>query len=204
VVEDEEGRVGLGSERPVGAVDDAAELRARVARSVQERRTHAGRSLADVAAAAGIGKSTLHAIETGEANPGIETLWALARALGVPFGELLEPPAPAVRVVRAGEGPRVDSESSGMRAHLLATTGHQARTEVYTLAFGPGRERGADAHTAGTVEHVLVTQGRLRVGPTPAPADLGPGNLASFPGDVEHVYEPLEPGTEAVLIIEYR
>jgi DNA-binding XRE family transcriptional regulator/quercetin dioxygenase-like cupin family protein len=196
--------VGLGTERPLVTSDEASELRARVARSVQDLRSRSGRSLADVAAAAGIGKSTLHAIEMGEANPGIETLWALARALGVPFGDLLDPPAPVVRVVRAGEGPRVDSESSGMRAHLLATTAHRARVEVYTLDFGPGRERGADAHTAGTVEHVLVTRGRLRVGPTAAPAELEPGDLASFPGDLEHVYEALEPETQAVLVIEYR
>jgi transcriptional regulator with XRE-family HTH domain len=197
--------VGLGTERTVVPTgDEAGELRARVARSVHELRARSGRSLAEVAAAAGIGKSTLHAIETGEANPGIETLWALARALGVPFGALLDPPAPSVRVVRAGEGPRVDSESSGMRAHLLATTAHQARVEVYDLAFGPGRPRGAEAHTAGTVEHVLVTRGILRVGPVESAAELRPGDLASFPGDVEHVYEALEPDTQAVLIIEYR
>jgi transcriptional regulator with XRE-family HTH domain len=186
------------------AIDDAAELRARVARSVAERRQRSGRSLAEVAAAAGIGKSTLHAIEAGEANPGIETLWALASALGVTFGDLLDPPTPAVRVVRAGEGPLIESESSRMRAHLLTTTAHGARVEVFHLDLEPGAERGAAPHPAGTVEHVLVTAGRLRVGPTDATAELGPGDLASFPGDVEHVYETLEPGTRAVLLIEYR
>jgi transcriptional regulator with XRE-family HTH domain len=196
--------VGVGNEGRTPAVDDAGELRARVARSVRELRGRSGRSLADVAAAAGIGKSTLHAIEAGEANPGIETLWALAGALGVTFGDLLDPPSPSVRVVRAGEGPRVESESSRMRAHLLATTAHQSRVEVFSLDLDPGAERGAEAHAAGTVEHVLVTHGALRVGPADATAALGPGDLATFPADVEHVYEATEPHTRAVLLIEYR
>jgi transcriptional regulator with XRE-family HTH domain len=197
--------MGIGDEPPVAtAADEAGELRARVARSVRELRGRSGQSLAEVAAAAGIGKSTLHAIEAGEANPGIETLWSLAGALGVTFGDLLDPPSPTVRVVRAGEGPRVDSESSRMRAHLLATTAHRARVEVFSLELQPGAERGAEPHTPGTVEHVLVTHGALRVGPVDATAELQPGDLASFPADVEHVYEADEPDTRAVLLIEYR
>jgi transcriptional regulator with XRE-family HTH domain len=187
-----------------GSVDDAGELRARVARSVRELRGRSGQSLAEVAAAAGIGKSTLHAIEAGEANPGIETLWSLAGALGVTFGDLLDPPGPTIRVVRAGEGPRVEAESSRMRAHLLATTAHRARVEVYSLALEPGGERGAAPHAPGTVEHVLVTHGSLRVGPADNDTELHAGDLASFPADVEHVYEAVEADTRAVLFIEYR
>lgn len=182
---------------------DARELRGRIARTVHDLRVRSGRSLADVAAAAGIGKSTLHAIEAEDANPGIETLWALARALEVPFGSLLEPPTPSVRVVRAGEGPRVDSENAAMKARLLASTAHGSRTEIYALTLEPSDGRDAEPHTLGTTEHVLVISGRVRVGPVDGPVDLDPGDLASFAGDVAHRYEALEAGSEAVLIIEY-
>jgi transcriptional regulator with XRE-family HTH domain len=183
---------------------EAARLRAQVAASVREHRDRDGRSLAELAAAAGIGKSTLHAIEAGDANPSIETLWALARALAVPFGELLDPPAPSVRVVRAGEGPRIEAaEGAGMVAHLVATTARGARAEWYVLDLAAGPSRVAEAHTPGTVEHVLVTAGRLRVGPEDAAIELMPGDLASFPGDVTHRYDALEAGTRALLLIEY-
>jgi transcriptional regulator with XRE-family HTH domain len=183
---------------------EAARLRAQVAASVREHRDRDGRSLAELAAAAGIGKSTLHAIEAGDANPSIETLWALARALAVPFGELLDPPAPSVRVVRAGEGPRIEAaEGAGMVAHLVATTARGARAEWYVLDLAAGPSRVAEAHTPGTVEHVLVTAGRLRVGPEDAAIELTPGDLASFPGDVTHRYDALEAGTRALLLIEY-
>jgi transcriptional regulator with XRE-family HTH domain len=197
--------VGLTSEPSTPPAEgEAAELRARVAASVREHRVRDGRSLAELAAAAGIGKSTLHAIETGDANPSIETIWALARALSVPFGELLDPPAPAVRVVRAGEGPRVEAaEGAGMVAHLVATTARGARTEWYVLDLAAGPSRSADAHTTGTVEHVYVVAGRLRVGPEDDATELGPGDLATFPGDVTHRYDALEDGTRALLLLEY-
>ncbi|GGI04789.1 helix-turn-helix domain-containing protein [Egicoccus halophilus] len=185
----------------------AEQLRARVAATVRELRTRSGRSLADVSGAAGIGKSTLHAIEAGDANPGIETLWALARALGVPFGALLEPQLPAVRVLRAADAPRLRSERSNLEARVLLSTSQLARVELSVLELdpaGPGDPDGnADPHTAGTVEHVLVTSGRLRVGPVDALVDLEVGDLATFPGDVAHRYEARSAGTRAVLLVEY-
>lgn len=205
------------SEKADQTPPDATELRGRIAASVRDLRGRSGRSLAEVAADAHIGKSTLHAIEAGVANPGIETLWALAGALGVPFGALLEHPAPTTRVVRAADAPRVASESSAMQALLLTTTSHGARVEVYALELGlpdgprsgegvdggPHRGHAAAPHSPGTIEHVIVTSGRLLVGPAEEPVELGPGDLVSFPGDVGHHYQPLEPSTKAVLLIEY-
>lgn len=190
-------------DRAEAEVLDPGELRQRVAGTVRDLRARSGRSLADLATAAGIAKSTLHAIETGEANPGIETLWSLARALGVSFGELLEPATPAVRVVRAGEAPQVVSESGAMQAHLLAATSHRARVEVYSLALQPGLAHDGQPHTDGTIEHVLVIAGELQVGPEGAEVTLAPGDLASFAGDRVHGYRALAEGTEAVLVIEY-
>lgn len=181
----------------------ASTLRAQIARRVGELRAASGRSLGDLAATAGIGKSTLHAIESGDANPGIETLWALAHALDVPFGDLLDPPTPRIRVVRAGEGPRVMSEAADMAVHLLASTGHAARVELYQLVLQPGRVRAAQPHVEGTVEHLLVVAGRMCVGPQDAPVELATGDLATFPGDCDHQYEALASDSRAVLMIEY-
>lgn len=250
--------MGLTTEEPPATTGqarstDATALRSRIAACVRDLRGRSGHSLAEVAAAAGIGKSTLHAIEAGVANPGIETLWALARALGVPFGALLEQPQATTRVVRAAEAPRIASESSAMQALLLTTTSHGARVEVYALELGlrddptarsgtaptgadtassgagrsssarvtavsssddagggdvtptgpVGPGHAASAHSPGTVEHVIVTSGRLLVGPAQDPVELAAGDLVSFPGDVPHRYQPLEPATRAVLLIEY-
>ena len=52
-------------------------------------------------------------------------------------------------------------------------------------------------------EHLLVTAGRMEVGPLDAPVTLAPGDLASFAADVPHAYRGLEPGSAAVLVMDY-
>ncbi|MGH2602889.1 MAG: helix-turn-helix domain-containing protein, partial [Dehalococcoidia bacterium] len=75
-----------------------------IAQSLQRERSRTGLSLSEVAKRAGIAKSTLSQLESGSGNPSVETLWALGVALDVPFSRLVDPPAPLVRIVRAGEG----------------------------------------------------------------------------------------------------
>src|ERR1700724_2719922 len=89
--------------------DTAAEVVALIAASLRREREHTGLSLTEVARRAGIAKSTLSQLESGTGNPSVETLWALGVALGVPFSQLVDPPAPQIRVIRAGEGARIQS-----------------------------------------------------------------------------------------------
>ncbi|AUS77610.1 helix-turn-helix domain-containing protein [Actinoalloteichus sp. AHMU CJ021] len=176
---------------------------ATIARALRRERQRAGMSLSELARRAGVAKSTLSQLEGGGGNPSVETLWALGVALGVPFSRLVEPAAPRVRVVRAGEGPVVRSETAPYQAVLLASCPPAARRDVYTITLEPGNSREADPHIPGTVEHLVVSNGRLRCGPHDDVIDLGPGDYASFPGDVPHHYQALEPGTSAVLIMEH-
>jgi len=182
----------------------ASHLVSVVAGNIKALRERKGLSLSELAQVAGIGKSTLSMLESGSANPNIETLWALAAALGVPFGELIEARAPEVRVVRASEGLRVDAQHSTFRATLLvSSTSGRTRVEIYRLESEPGPVREASAHIKGAVEHVYLIAGRLRCGPEGAAVDLGPGELATFAADGPHVYETLKKGTKAMLVMEY-
>jgi quercetin dioxygenase-like cupin family protein len=49
----------------------------------------------------------------------------------------------------------------------------------------------------------VVAAGRLAAGPMGETVELAPGDYVSFPGDVAHRYEALEPGTWAVLVMEH-
>ncbi|MEV0154577.1 XRE family transcriptional regulator [Micromonospora sp. NPDC050686] len=184
------------------AVDPAPPL-ATIATALRHERTRAGISLTELARRAGIAKSTLSQLESGAGNPSIETLWALGVALGVPFSRLVEPPAEAVRVIRAGEGRRISSELGNFAATLLSAGSLHARRDVYLMELEPGTVRAAEAHTPRSVEHVVVAAGRLRLGPDPELVELGPGDYATFPGDAPHRYEALAPGTLAVLVMEH-
>jgi quercetin dioxygenase-like cupin family protein len=43
----------------------------------------------------------------------------------------------------------------------------------------------------GTLEHLYVISGKVRVGPVDSPLELGEGDFARYPGDRPHVYESL-------------
>jgi len=174
-----------------------------IAASIRRERDRAGLSLTELARRAGIAKSTLSQLESGVGNPSVETLWALGVALGVPFSRLVDVPRPAVRVVRAGEGPVTYSERANYAATLLASCPPNARRDIFRIEVQPGEPRLSDPHMPGTTEHVVLSTGRAQIGPADQPADLGPGDYISYPGDAPHIFRALEPDTTAVMIMEH-
>ncbi|EKX60512.1 toxin-antitoxin system, antitoxin component, Xre family [Streptomyces ipomoeae 91-03] len=174
-----------------------------IAASLRRERTRAGLSLSELAKRAGIAKSTLSQLEAASGNPSMETLWALGVALGVPFSALIEAPAPAVQVLRAGEGPTVHSEQSSYTAVLLSASPPGARRDIYRTQLEPGSVRASDPHIPGTVEHLIVSTGRVKAGPRGEEVELGPGDYLAFRGDVPHSYEALAPGTAFVLVMQH-
>lgn len=176
---------------------------ATIAAALRRERDRAGMSLTELARQAGIAKSTLSQLENGTGNPSVETLWALAVALQIPFSRLVDPPRPHLQVLRAGEAPVVRSEQAPYTAALLSSCPPGARRDLYLLELSPGEPRLAAAHNPGTVEHLLLTAGRARVGPQEQPVDVDPGDYVTFSGDVPHLYEALAPDTAAMLIMEH-
>jgi transcriptional regulator with XRE-family HTH domain len=176
---------------------------ATISAALRRERERAGISLAELARRAGLAKSTLSQLEAGTGNPSIETLWSLGVALGVPFSRLVEPLEPTVRVVRAGEGPRLRADEADFVATLLAAGSPHTRRDIYVMELEPGQARDAAAHIPGSIEHIVVGAGRIRTGPDGDTVEVGPGDYITFPGDVPHHYEALEPSW-AVLVMEHR
>lgn len=176
---------------------------AAIAVALQRERRRVGLSLTEVARRAGIAKSTLSQLEQGTGNPSLETLWALSTTLGVPFARLVEEPMVTIRLLRAGQGPRLASDRADYVATLLAPGPPHVRRDLFHLAVEPGPGRESEPHNPGTVEHVVLTTGRARLGPVSEPVELEPGDFLSYPGDVPHLFEALTPGTTAVLISEH-
>ncbi|MCB7136145.1 helix-turn-helix domain-containing protein [Cellulosimicrobium marinum] len=169
--------------------DEAARA---VAEQIRAARDERGLSLSALAAAAGIGKGSLSEIERGSRNPTLATLYALAGALRVPLARLL--------AERAG----AEVSSEGVRARLLDV--HQVAegtvVEVYHLHVAAGAHRTSPAHGPGVVEHLLVTDGRLRAGRLGAEAEVGVGDELRWVSDVEHSYQALgDRPVDAVLVI---
>lgn len=172
-----------------------------IARNLRRLRENAGVSLSTLAKAAGVGKGTLSSLEAGAGNPTIETLWALAKALDVPFGELLAPVrSPAVSVVRAGEG--IEVTGSAGRLWLLDRVASDL-FELFDMTFPAGQRHESGAHRAGVYEHILVISGRLITGPCDNPVELNAGDFVSFAADAPHLYSAPDGPARAVLVMNY-
>ena len=192
--------LGVWSE-PVS--DTAANVVALISMLLRRERARAGLSLTELARRAGLAKSTLSQLENGVGNPSLETLWALARALGVPLSRLVDPPHQGIQVVRAGEGAVMHAERAAYDAALLSSCPPGARRDIYRVIGQPGGPHLAHPHMPGTLEHLILGSGRVLAGPEGQTVELGPGDYLRYPSDVLHVFDALEPDTSGIIIMEH-
>jgi transcriptional regulator with XRE-family HTH domain len=146
-----------------------------------------GLSLVELGRLSGLAKGTLTQLEAGRANPTIETLQALARALGARLDELVaEPPAPSIEVVRADEGPPVPGTRLRGRMVHRAHLGTMV-VECFALRLTAGMVQNAGSHAPGVVEHLYVLSGTVEIGPVGETAVLHEHDFARFPADRPHL-----------------
>ncbi|MEV4048821.1 helix-turn-helix domain-containing protein [Streptomyces sp. NPDC049744] len=173
-----------------------------ISAAVRSERLRRGLSLSGLARLAGVSKATVSQLEAGTGNPGVETVWALSVALGVPFSQLVTPPRSAIRVLRANEGSPTHAEESDYTATLLASCAPQARCDIYRICAEPGRARRSAPHLPGTTEHVIITTGRASAGPLDQAVELDIGDYVSYRGDLPHVFHALAQETSAIFVLE--
>lgn len=176
-------------------------LAARIAANLRTLRTERDLSIVTLAKRSGIARATLTKLEAGQGNPTIDTLYALADALGVALGDVIGEPNPAARtlVLRAGAGTRV---SGAVSARLVDRVHGHRLAEIYEVSFAT-RRRTADPHPSGVIESLVLTDGRLRIGPVSDPVELGPGDYIRFPGDVPHLYEAIGEPASGILVMSH-
>lgn len=167
-------------------------------------------TLSALAEQAGVAKSTVSLIERGQGNPSIDTVWALAAALGVPFASLFhdEPPTDDVSVVRSDDASVIAIDQAGLDTdglvirHMLTRTGG-ALIEIYTLVLDEGAVRHASAHVSGIFEHITVAAGVVEISTESFSETLSQGDLISFRADRPHTYRVVEGPVRLVSVHEY-
>jgi XRE family transcriptional regulator, regulator of sulfur utilization len=157
----------------IGALEDPAGVGPRV-RALRQAR---GMSLSELARRAALGKATLSGLEAGTRNPTLDTLHAIAAALGLPITALVATGGPArlrgsaveIEVVRTFADDRVTYELCRMR-------------------IPAGSSQQSPPHHAGVTEHAMVFAGVLEAGPVDAPVRAAAGEHADWAADVRHGY----------------
>lgn len=164
-----------------------------VARNVRILREQRGLTLAALARRAGLAKQTLSKLEQGMGNPTVDTLFSIASALEVPVTRLVAEREQLMTVQR-GDGV-VWEQHAGYRSRLLDHVYGSGVIENYLVRVSrdpDGTCPPSAPHPVGTLEHVYVISGRVRVGPLESPVELAAGDFVRYPGDRPHVYESLD------------
>lgn len=176
------------AESPASAPSSLAAI---VGASIRQLRTAQGLTLADVAARANISQAMLSRLETGAVSPSLETVAALAAALGADLPALfrgIETQASDAQLVRKGEGLEVVRRGTkrGHTYHLLASDrGPRKAFEPFLVTLTDKSEIFPEFQHPGT-EFIHMLEGSLRYRHGSENYLLKPGDTLTFSGNVPH------------------
>jgi transcriptional regulator with XRE-family HTH domain len=145
-------------------MDKIARATQEIGQRLRQARSGAGRTLAEVAAKAGVSEGFLSKLERGQASASIANLIQLTDALGLGLHELFTGPnTPArtrVAVHRAQHDRLEEVEATGYRWRPLGGGAPLDRMEVFHLVFP--REKGMEAMVSHPgQEHCYVLSGEV-------------------------------------------
>ncbi len=160
-----------------------------VGKNLLELRSRAGLSLEKLSAISGVSRSMLSLIEKGKSVPTINVLWRIARAMNISFSSLLITEKNRTAQILKYEETKFLSSSDGnfVSRALYPFDTHKA-AEFYELKIAPGYTENAVAHPAGTLENLVITEGRLEVEVGHKKYPLEKGDSFFFEADVAHTY----------------
>jgi len=164
-----------------------------IGKNLLQLRSQRGLTLAGLSERSGVAKSTLSQLENGEGNPTIETLWAVANALGLPFGHLVEE--------QGGDHGKLSG--NGVIVRLVEQSDDNPAIEVYVIELQPDCRKDSAPHPEGVKERITVLSGAMRVGATDRPRLLRAGESHTFDASVPHGYAATEAGGRALVVVEY-
>ncbi len=177
----------------------------RVARVIKDRRKQQGLALRALAAKSGVSASMISDIERGAKSPTVATLSAIAEALGLSISAMVEQAplsAGRFRVVRATERPDLVDPHGGARRKSIAAAVAGGRTEFLRYAVPPHRVAGPfAAHEHGTIEHMYVAQGSVRIIYGADEMTLKEGDSCTVIADAPHRFDNRKGRTEALIYL---
>jgi transcriptional regulator with XRE-family HTH domain len=144
-----------------------------------------------LAKASGIPRTTLSYIETGQGNPSLKILAALAATLGVSIEELLSSPRPSCLLVKEFNLKR-QTRTRGQAEIVTLLPDPVPGLQFERLKLNPSSLLMGVPHSKGTKEYFTCIRGRISVSVEGEEFTLTVGDVLAFPGDRKHSYRNLE------------
>ena len=158
-----------------------------LAANILALRSGAGLSQQQLANLAGIPRSTLTHIESGEGNPSLSNLCKLAGALGVSIEELLTRPRGEVTLLRAADVPVLARSGGKVRVHKLMPDAVRG-IDIDRVVITGRASMGGKPHLAGSKEYLMTLEGIVTVSVAGQDYPVAVGDVLAFPGDQKHAY----------------
>ena len=175
------------SEATPSADPDGATTASHLARNLVSLRHTRSLTQDGLARGAGVPRSTIANLESGEGNPSLQVLVKVAQALGVPIDELLASPRALVRLWKADE---VAMRSKGRGVTIRPLVPEPVPDSIVeVMDFAPGAVMGGTPHLPGTREFFTCLEGRVRLLVAGEVYALEAGDVLAFPGNLPHSYQ---------------
>jgi len=167
-------------------MDKPERIAAHLARNLTSLRHARGLTQAALARSAGLPRSTIANLESGDGNPSLVVLVKVAARLGVPIDELLASPRAKVRKWTSEELP-VRARGRGVSLRPLVPE-PVPEEMLERMEFAPDAVMAGTPHLPGTREYFSCLEGAVTIFVAGERFDLAQGDVLAFPGNVPHSY----------------
>jgi XRE family transcriptional regulator, regulator of sulfur utilization len=143
---------------------------------------------AGLAKVAGLPRSTVTYIESGQGNPSLQNLTKISTALQVSIEELLSVPRGRYKLVKNKEVPSLRRGQNTVQIFNLLPDPIPGM-HIDRMEFELGGKLGGIPHINGTKEYLTCIQGEVTVRTGGQTFRVQKGDVLAFPGDHPHSYE---------------
>ena len=159
---------------------------------------------ANLAERAGIPRATLANMEQDDSNPGVQSILAVAKALGVGMDELLSPsPERRYFKVTSDEQQEYRAENGRFLSRLMSPIASKG-VQIQHVTILPGCRSIGRPHPLGAQEYFLTLSGSALLQIDDETVDVEAGALVQFPGHRKHVYinrDPIQVATGISVVV---
>ena len=156
-------------------------------------------SLNELSHLSGISKAALSKLESGDSNPRVDTLEAIAIALRFPLGDLFTRQHETYPYfVKSSPSENDYSQQFKFRINMGNVS------EIWQLSMKRGSVINSPAHISGTHEHILVHSGSLMLRLNNSQSIvLEAGDFYAFSGHFPHAYLCIDGDVQATVVMSY-
>jgi XRE family transcriptional regulator, regulator of sulfur utilization len=165
-----------------------------LAHNLAALRAARGLSQIELGKRAGLPRSTIANLESGDGNPSLTVLVKVAGALSAPIDELLAAPRVGVRKYAAEERRPLKHGGRGVSLEPIVM-GPSPHEMMAIMTLEKGGVMPGSPHLPGTREFFTLLDGAVAIIVQGERFELAPGELLAFPGSVAHGYQNLARGT---------